>query len=129
MEESRRNTHQRDIVRKVMANNLTHPTAEEVFFEAKKLDPKISRATVYRNLAILAEEGEINHYNAPFGSDHYDSELKPHYHCLCKKCGKLFDTRVKYLDDLDNEQLGVDGFVLESHDLIFIGTCQECKGK
>ena len=106
-----------------------HPTAEEVFYEAKKLDPKISRATVYRNLAILSEEGEIKHYNAPFGSDHYDSKITPHYHCLCRKCGKLFDTKVKYLKDLDDVNLGVPDFELESHDLIFIGTCSECEGK
>ena len=124
--DTRRNTHQRDIIREVLKGNLDHLTAEEIFIRAKQLDSKISRATVYRNLAILEDEGEIRHLTAPFGPDHYDSILKDHYHCICKICGRVFDTKVAYLEELDHSDLGVEGFKLDSHDLIFIGTCEEC---
>ena len=124
--EVRRNTYQRDLIRQVMKDNYNHPTADEIYDLVKKLDSKISRGTVYRNLKILTENNELRHYHSPFGPDHYDPNLEPHYHCLCKRCGKLFDVGVKYNSRLDDIDLQVKGFNLESHDLVFIGICQEC---
>ena len=125
--EKRRNTYQRDVIRQVMKDNYNHPTADQIYDLVKKKDPKISRGTVYRNLAILVENKEIKHYKSPLGPDHYDFHTKPHYHCLCRVCNKLFDANVKYNNKYDSIDLGDDNFTLESHDLIFIGTCITCK--
>ena len=124
--DSRRNTYQRDIIRMVMKDNFNHPTADEIYDEVKKIDHRISRGTVYRNLSILAEDGEISHYNAPFGPDHYDSILEPHYHFLCRKCGKLVDAKIPYDNKLNSIANVCDGFKLESHDLVFVGICKDC---
>ena len=42
---------------------------DEIYDEVKKIDHRISRGTVYRNLAILSDDEEISHYNSPFGPD------------------------------------------------------------
>ena len=124
--DSRRNTYQRDIIRMVMKDNMTHPTADEIYDEVKKIDHRISRGTVYRNLAILSDDEEISHYNSPFGPDHYDCILEPHYHCLCRKCGKFVDAKVPYDNQLNSIADVCDGFKLESHNLVFVGICKEC---
>lgn len=125
----RRNTYQRDLIRTVMNDNFDHPTADEIYELVRKIDSKISRGTVYRNLKILVENNEIIHYHSPFGPDHYDSKITPHYHCLCKKCGKLFDSGISYQENLNKANLSLDGFKLEYHDLVFVGVCKECNEK
>ena len=54
-----RNTIQRQLVLSAVRQLQNHPTADEVYQEVQKNCPTISRATVYRNLKLLAEEGEI----------------------------------------------------------------------
>jgi len=61
-----------------MENNYSHPTADEVYEMARKGNPNISRGTVYRNLNLLAENGEIARLNMPIGPDHYDCQT-PHH--------------------------------------------------
>ena len=54
----RRSTKQREIVYDALMQ-LYHPTAEEVYEYLRGAYPTIGRATVFRNLAVLAEEGRI----------------------------------------------------------------------
>lgn len=59
-----------------------HPTADMVYMNIKEEFPKISLGTVYRNLALLSERGEILKLSYEGGADHYDACTDPHYH-LC----------------------------------------------
>ena len=52
-----RNTIQRQLVLSAVRQLQNHPTADEVYQKVQKSCPTISRATVYRNLKLLAEEG------------------------------------------------------------------------
>lgn len=55
-----RNTSQRQLVRDLLEGNFSHPTADEIYELARKANPSISRGTVYRNLNLLADSGEIS---------------------------------------------------------------------
>ena len=55
-----RYSHQREVIKKVVQNTNSHPTADWVFNQTKKIIPNISLGTVYRNLKRLEEEGEMN---------------------------------------------------------------------
>ena len=50
---------QRDAIKNFLADRYDHPTAETVYLNIKKEFPNISLGTVYRNLSLLAEIGEI----------------------------------------------------------------------
>lgn len=50
---------QRDAIEQFLATRYDHPTAETVYLNLREDYPKISLATVYRNLSLLAELGNI----------------------------------------------------------------------
>jgi Fur family peroxide stress response transcriptional regulator len=121
-----RNTIQKKLIAEIMENNLTHPTADEVYTEARKKQPRISRATVYRVLNIMSKSGQIKRLTMPYGSDHYDSRCDNHYHFFCRKCYRVFDTDLSYDDSLNMNPSGKPGFHTEWHRLLLCGLCDEC---
>lgn len=123
-----RNTNQRKIILDIMKNNYTHPTADEIYEKARSVDSHISRGTVYRNLGFLADTGDILKICVPNGPDHYDCNLYEHYHFCCNKCGRMYDVpeTVKVDTVTVSEQMGKNGFNIDSHNLIFTGLCPDC---
>ena len=85
---SRRNTSQRAIVLSV-AKQMYHPSAEEVYAEVKKTESGVGRATVFRNLNLLAEEGEFMKVCFQGEPTRFDTNAKSHDHFVCKRCGKI----------------------------------------
>lgn len=122
-----RNTAQRDLIRRIMLGNKSHPTAEEVLVLAQAENPSISFGTVYRNLNLLSETGEILRLHMPDSPDHYDSTLAPHYHFLCHRCNKLQDIDLPYDPTLNNA--APEGCLTASHQLTLIGLCAECQAE
>lgn len=91
---------QREIILNVIKNMYTHPTAEEIYIEVHKIDKRISKSTVYRNINILVDNNDIRKISMPFGSDRYDYFYKIHNHIVCEKCGKVFDFESEIPDKL-----------------------------
>ncbi len=120
-----RNTLQRDMVREVMENNHTHPTAEEIYKLIHPHHPTVSFATVYRNLNLLARHGEILRLHMPEGPDHYDCTTKPHYHFLCRKCNRIVDAQIPYNNDFN--AICPPGCQTETHVLTLVGLCPDCQ--
>ena len=123
---NQRMTRQKQLIMDIMENNYTHPTADEIYFAARTEDSRISRGTVYRNLNQMSEAGIIKKVSTPFGSDHFDSTLDSHYHFLCRKCQRVFDTDCPYSEFFDRQENSMEGFRVEEHRLIFIGLCPGC---
>jgi Fe2+ or Zn2+ uptake regulation protein len=111
-----------------MKDNLTHPTADEIYEQARKIDAHISRGTVYRNLGNLSAQGEILKISVPNGCDHYDSQLHEHFHFCCSKCGKMYDVpqAITVESEKVSSAMSKDGFKVNSYNLIFSGLCPEC---
>lgn len=61
----RRNTKQRKLVLDAVRQSYNHPTADEIYNAVRAQDDKISRGTVYRNLNLLADAGEILSIKTP----------------------------------------------------------------
>jgi Fur family transcriptional regulator, ferric uptake regulator len=70
--------------------NLDHPTADEVFHAVRRHEPKVSLATVYRNLDALVAQGEaqVRHVGT---QKRYDPLTDPHVHLHCTRCDRLTD--------------------------------------
>ena len=77
-----------------------HPTAEWLYTELKKEFPRLSLGTVYRNLAILSEQGRIRKILVEGAADRYEAEKAPHFHLICEKCGKVQDFTMPMHHDL-----------------------------
>lgn len=121
-----RNTLQRRLVLEIVRENLNHPTADEIYHLAREREPTISKGTVYRNLSVLSELGEIRKLYMPVGPDHYDFNMSSHYHFICRKCYKVVDANIPYNDDLNGASAQLPGYKTEWHRLILVGLCPEC---
>ncbi len=125
-----RMTAQRKAILDAIKKLKTHPTADELYAIVKKYMPRISLATVYRNLEILASEGYIRRLNLGVsGQRRYDGNPEPHYHVVCMKCGKVGDVHLKENVDVKNQITDCDGFYIDSVHLEFWGLCPECANK
>ena len=92
---------QRECIREFLAGRHDHPTAETVYTSVKKEYPNISLGTVYRNLSLLTEVGEIQKISTGMGPDRFDWNTTPHYHVLCKKCGSVMDLKMENIDHIN----------------------------
>lgn len=117
---------QREAMLNILRSTKTHPTANEIYVEMRKNDPKISLGTVYRNLALLTGTGTVMRIDTNQDSVHYDGCTKPHYHFVCDTCGRVIDLNLKQLD-VDKEIEAECDCKVSEHMLIFYGKCSKCK--
>lgn len=106
---------------------LDHPTAQEVLAEVQKQYPRISKGTVYRNLNLLVESGEIQRLFFPGSPDRFDVETRPHNHVRCVRCGRIFNLQTDHMREIDREVERETGFKIERHSISFEGVCPWCK--
>ena len=121
-----RYSRQRECIKNCLANRCDHPTAELIYQEVKRDFPNISMGTVYRNLSLLADMGEIRKITMEAGPDRFDGNIRPHYHFICRICGCLADIQLKdpnHLNRLAQEEF--DGLI-EEHSIQFSGKCPAC---
>ena len=121
-----RQTVQRALVLEAVRSLHQHPTSNEVYEAVREKYPYISRATVYRNLAVLSARGEIGRVQVPTGADRYDFHTAHHYHARCKTCGNVFDIDMPPLPDLMESITDGHGFKIEAFELLFEGVCPAC---
>ena len=81
---------QRESIKRFLLSRYDHPTADTVYLHVKEEFPNISLGTVYRNLALLTDLGEIIKITTD-GADRFDGHVDPHSHFICRKCHSLFD--------------------------------------
>lgn len=122
-----RTTKQKRVILDILQNTDTHPTADWVYQEARKVLPDISLGTVYRNLNLLRDLGKIQELNYGSGQSRYDGNASNHYHFVCEKCKRVLDLELPLMEYLD-EQLGKDyGLKVSHHRMEFYGLCQTCQ--
>ena len=121
----RRNTKQRQLVLEVVRQHGGHISADEVYLKAREIDPSISRGTIYRNLKLLGQSGEIKQVRLP-GADQFDVRTDRHDHLICKQCGRLVDVVLPYDEQLDRQLAAQSGCRIYSHQTLFDGLCPKC---
>ena len=123
---SNRHTLQRSLILEAVKELHCHATADEIYDLIVMKHPNISRGTVYRNLNLLSDFGEIRKVEIPSGADRFDHECRDHYHARCLKCNKVFNVEMDYIVDLQKNIKDTHGFEITGHDLIFKGICPDC---
>ena len=123
-----RNTIQKQIIRQALME-LDHPTAEEVYAYMHEAHPTISKATFYRNLKSMADEGSALRVDIPGQATHFDDRLESHGHAVCDVCGMVFDIEMKQptMKGIDRIVKDDNGFRIESANIFFSGTCPNCQ--
>jgi len=119
---------QRQAIKDYLTFSKDHPTADDVYMDVRQQFPNISLGTIYRNLKLLIDIGEVIKVSNTDGKDRFDGKTEPHNHFQCVECNKVTD-----LDfDMENihkiNQLAGDSFEGEitSSSTMFYGTCGDC---
>ena len=122
MRPARNRSRQREAILSVIQSTTCHPTAEWVYTTLKPHMPELSLGTVYRNLAILQEEGTIQSVGHGGGKEHFDGDMHPHAHLFCSRCGQVLDLMDVPPTPIPKTDLGEIAAV----ELTFHGTCRNC---
>ena len=120
---AKRMTKQRRIIKEILCNTTSHPTAEAIHEEAKKVLPDISLGTVYRNLSLLTDHHMIRSFIVD-GIIRYDKNIV-HDHFICDKCKCIIDVP----KNIDNNNKYIDGNLVIDYDIKYKGICRECQRK
>ena len=120
---------QRESIKNCLMNRTDHPTADTLYLTVREEFANISLGTVYRNLNLLAELGEITRFSCGDGSEHFDFRTEPHYHFVCKSCGAIQDLPVEMVRDTSEFLTQKIRGRVDSHMIFFYGECEACLHK
>ncbi len=105
-----------------------HFSAEKLLELSKKKDSTISKATVYRTLALLKESQILEEQDFGDGRKIYERAQgrKHHDHLVCIKCGKIIEFENDLIEKLQDQEAQKRSFHIVYHSLKLFGTCKDC---
>jgi len=121
-------TNQRALIVRTALATHDHFTAEELLLRCRKVDPRVSRATVYRTLLVLEKEGFVEGLDTGDGGRKFEHVLghRHHDHMVCQGCGAIFEFHDEELERRQEAAAKRIGFRIERHSLRIYGSCKEC---
>jgi Fur family ferric uptake transcriptional regulator len=120
---ARRNTRQRSAIHAALAAARRPLLPAEILELAQQTIPELGLATVYRNIKLLLDGGEVQGVELPGAAMRYELAQGHHHHFQCRRCERVFDVPGC---PPDLQAFAPAGFVVDGHDLILYGTCAAC---
>ena len=113
----------------VLKASHEHPNAEEVYLAVKQQLPDISLGTVYRNLNLLEEMGQIIRIQTGIGGDRFDAVTRMHPRLLCTGCGGVsdLDCQIDKEPELLRQALQTSGAQIQDVQIRAWGICGRCR--
>lgn len=118
-------TSQQRIILDYLKGVKSHPYAEIIYEEVKKKLPQISLGTVYRNLNMLKERGEIQEIKSRIAR--YDADISRHAHYICENCEMIYDIFEKIVEEENIKNKMIKFGEVKSFQLYLYGVCNNCK--
>lgn len=106
-----------------------HFDAESLYLAVNRAaGARVSRATVYRTLPLLAACGLIGEVAGPRGLTRYErvTGKRHHDHLHCLACGAVIELASDELEALQEHECRRHGFMPVHHQLIITGYCRPC---
>ncbi len=118
-------TSQRLLIWQMLAQDHSHPTADDLYVRLKPILPGLSLTTLYSTLNELVEWGEVRRFDTGDGHTHFDPDLTPHAEVICMRCHRVMDvpevTQPMVLPD------HVAGFQIVTRSEQYYGFCPICQ--
>ncbi len=118
-------TPQRFAVLDFLLRNPAHPTAEEIFLEINRADPRASRATIYNNLRTLIEAGLVREFAQEKRSARFGAQVEKHHHFICERCGRIEDIDWFEVKGIPRAK-DLGPHTVREYELVLRGVCQAC---
>jgi len=126
---NRRMTKQRRTILDVLRESKSHLRADEVYDMVKQKLPRISLGTVYRNLEVLSELGEIQILELSGSLKRFDWDPNKHYHIRCIRCDRVENAPIAPMNQLESILYQSTVFEIIGYNLEFTGLCPRCTKK
>jgi len=122
-------TNQRQVILEELQSVKTHPTADELYALVRQRMPRISLATVYRNLEWMAANGLVQKIEVGGRQKRYDGTTAEHAHIRCIACGRVADVALSRHHHEAADYCIVDacGYKVLGCQLEFRGLCPACQ--
>ncbi|MCD7818738.1 MAG: transcriptional repressor [Lachnospiraceae bacterium] len=124
---TRKYSRQREAIKTFLAGRKDHPTADTIYSCLREEYPNISLGTVYRNLALLTDTGEIARINTGVGPERYDGTVAQHQHFICTRCERVYDVESEGMDELIRSAIKSCPGRIDSYTANFYGVCTDCQ--
>jgi Fur family ferric uptake transcriptional regulator len=121
----KRLTRPRRIILDTVRASDAHPSAAAVYRRVRRRLPRVSLATVYRNLRMLAAEGLLTE-RADLGGMRFDGNTDPHDHFTCVACGRIYDVPALG-HPRARARVARAGFEVLTQRIEFYGRCGACR--
>jgi Fur family transcriptional regulator, peroxide stress response regulator len=120
-------TAQRRAILRVLRATTEHPDATWIYEQVRKEMPRVSLATIYRNLGQLAEADLVTELDIE-RTRRWDGCVEPHDHIICMRCGSVEDLDILFnRERLEEWVRQASEFVVYSHQLYIQGLCPRCQ--
>jgi Fur family ferric uptake transcriptional regulator len=114
------------VILEELRSKNNHPSADELYERVRQKLPRISLGTIYRNLEVLSQLGEIQKLNLSGSLKRYDGTPSKHYHIRCIRCDRVDDAPIAPLNQIEDELYQATVFEIIGHNLEFTGLCPAC---
>jgi Fur family ferric uptake transcriptional regulator len=121
---------QREIIADVFFRAGGHLRVDELLQQVRKIDPKVSQATVYRTMKLLTDCGLAAARNFLDGQTRYersDRTGEHHDHLICTGCGKIVEFVDERIEELQERVANGKGFLVTHHKMELYGLCESCR--
>ncbi len=122
-------TPQRIAIVRLFAQDLSHPTAQDLFDRLHDDFPSMSFATVYNTLDTLAAAGLAGTVRLG-NAARFDPNTDAHHHAVCEQCGAVSDIAAASLAPSPGTVRTLErvapGFAVKSVERIYRGLCASC---
>ena len=122
---STRLTPQRRAILDAIAERAGSFTVVDVYDRARRVEPRIGLATVYRTVELLRRTGSVR----PLAGDSRPAYVRchpgHHHHLVCLSCGTVEETELCGAPS-EAEVRARHGFQAEAHEVDIYGTCARC---
>ena len=116
------------IILKILAQDQSHLTAQQIYERIQEQLPAVNQSTVYRSLERLANAGQVSVSDMGVGAAVYETVGgKLHHHLVCQECGAIIDLDESVLLSIKNTLLHDYKFVADLRHLAIFGRCIKCK--
>ncbi len=123
-----RATRQKKALSELLEEASNFSSAQELHSKLRERGYRVGLTTVYSQLRVLAEAGNIDSVLTPSGETLYRlcSLSSHHHHLICRDCGDAIEIEAALVESWTNEVAKQAGFTDISHTIEIEGRCQRC---
>lgn len=124
-----KSTRQRSLIIDTFFDLEGHLSVEELWAKVREADQRVSVATVYRTMKLLAECGLAHARNFGDGQTRYEAAIGRHHHdhLICTRCGTIVEFENDRIEALQDAVASSHGFKVTSHKMELYGLCKTCQ--